>query len=270
MINFSELLWKPKRVAGERTSASSSRASEITDAFPELNQVPIEQVDVRPETRIALFNDPRSPGADRFRFLRMRLREIKDATNLRSMVITSPLPQDGKSTVAINLVTALAEKGRRNVLLIDADLYHPSVCPKLALSPRRGLSESIENGLDPLSVISRLEPLGWYLLAAGTPQGNPTEIVQSDALAGIIGRLSSIFEWIVIDTPPVAPLTDAISISRNVDASLLVARADRTPREAIDQAISLLGRKHVVGILLNAADGLNQVYSEYYGYYGNK
>jgi capsular exopolysaccharide synthesis family protein len=186
------------------------------------------------------------------------------------MVITSPLPQDGKSTVAMNLATALAEKGRRNVLLIDADLYHPSACPILALSARPGLSECVERGLDPLSAISRLEPLGWYLLAAGTPQGNPTEIVQSDALGGIIRRLSSIFDWVLIDTPPVAPLTDAISISRNVDTSLLVVRADRTPRDAIEQAVSLLGRKHVVGILLNAAEGLNQVYSEYYGHYGNK
>ena len=133
MINFSELLWKPRRVAGERASASANRAPEIFEEPLELGQVPVEQVQIRPESRIALFNDPRSPGADRFRFLRMRLREIKNAASLRSMVITSPLPQDGKSTIALNLATALAEQGKRSVLLIDADLYHPTLAPRLGL-----------------------------------------------------------------------------------------------------------------------------------------
>jgi succinoglycan biosynthesis transport protein ExoP len=270
MINFSELLWKPQRMTGDHSSASADQAPEIYEEAAELGRLPVEEVHIQPESRIALANDPRSPGADRFRFLRMRLRELKDVAKLRSMVITSPLPQDGKSTIALNLATALAEQGKRSVLLIDADLYHPSLAQRLGLQIRPGFGECLEDGLDPLTAVRRLEPLGWYLLQAGEPRGNPTELMQSESLSKVIQRVSPFFDWVLIDTPPVAPLADAVEVSRHVDASLLVVRADRTPREAIEHALTLLGQKHVLGILFNAAEGLNRVYSEYYGHYGKK
>lgn len=267
MINFSELLWKPQAASGHRSASRPGRAPEIAEEPAELRDVPVQAVQIQPESRIILSTDPRSPGADRFRFVRMRLREIKDAANLKSIVITSPRPQDGKSTIALNLATALAEKGKRNVLLIDADLYHPTLAPRLGLAPLPGLSECIEKGLDPLPLLRRIEPLGWYLLQSGTPQGSPAELAQSEALSVVIQKISPLFDWILLDTPPVAPLTDAVSMSRSVDASMLVVRADRTPREAVDHALTLLGPKHVVGVLLNAAEGLNRLYSDYYGHY---
>ena len=94
---------------------------------PAFKDIEVEQVEVLPESRIVFHNEPRSPGADRFRYLRMRLRELWDAGKLRSLLITSPLPQDGKSTIALNLATALAEHGKRTVLLIEADLHHPTL-----------------------------------------------------------------------------------------------------------------------------------------------
>ena len=83
-------------------------------------------------------------------------------------------------------------------------------------------------------------------------------------------RLTPYFEWILMDTPPVLPLTDALLLSRQVDATLLVARADRTPRDAIEQALTVIGRKHVLGIVLNGTEGLGRLYSQYYRYYGKK
>jgi Mrp family chromosome partitioning ATPase len=83
-------------------------------------------------------------------------------------------------------------------------------------------------------------------------------------------RLTPYFEWILVDTPPVLPLTDAISLSKQVDATLLVARADRTPREAIEQALTVIGRKHVLGIVLNGTESLGRRYSQYYQKYGEK
>jgi protein-tyrosine kinase len=189
---------------------------------------------------------------------------------LRSLLITSALPQDGKSTVALNLATVLAQGGKHTVLLIEADLYHPSLAQRLGLRARPGLAECLESGLDPISAIRRLEPLHCYLLQAGEYHGNPTELLQSDLLPGVLQRLSPYFDWILIDTPPVAPLTDALLISQHVDGCLLVVRADRTPREAVEEAIKLLGTKRVLGILFNGAEGLNRLYSKYYGYYGKK
>jgi capsular exopolysaccharide synthesis family protein len=185
-------------------------------------------------------------------------------------VITSPLPGDGKSTIAMSLATILSEQGQRPVLLIEADLHKPALAKSLGLRPRPGLAECLEDGADPLSQLRRVEPLGWYSLQAGYPRGNPTELMQSDALKTVLEKLSPYFDWILIDTPPVLPVTDALSLSKQVDATLLIARADRTPREAIEQAVTAIGRKHVLGILLNATEGLGRRYSQYYGHYGRK
>jgi capsular exopolysaccharide synthesis family protein len=258
MVNYSEVPGKHSRIGEPSLEASKFR------------QIPIEEVNLKPESRIVIHTEPRSPGADRFRFLRMRLRVIKTLGKLKTLLITSALPQDGKSTIALNLATALAEGGKRTVLLIEADLYHPSLCLRLGLPGRHGLAECLESGLDPLSVLRHLEPLHWYLLSAGEPRGNPTELLQSDSLPDLLQRLSPYFDWILIDTPPVAPLTDAVTLAQHVDGCLLVVRADRTPRGAVEEAMKLLGPKRVLGMLFNGAAGLNQLYSQYYGYYGKK
>ena len=213
-------------------------------------------------------SDPRSAGADRFRFLRMCLREVGNAGKLKSLQITSPLAQDGKSTIALNLATALAEGGKRTVLLIEADLHRPNLSAQLGIEKRVGLADCLEGNLNPVSAVIRLEPLGWYLLPSGEPRSNPTELLQTDAFAGVLQRLSPFFDWILIDSPPVIPLTDALSLARQADATLLVAREGRTPREAIEKAIAVLGRKRVLGIVLNALQGLDRMYSGYYGYSG--
>ena len=216
-----------------------------------------------------MLTDPHSDGADRLRYLRMRLRELREMTKLRSIVITSPMPQAGKSTIAMSLATTLAEMGKRTVLLIEADLHRPSLATSLGLRPQPGLAECLEAGLDPLSQVRKMDPLGWYSLQAGRPRGNPTELLQTDALKTVMERVSPYFDWILM-TPPVLPLTDALLLARQADTALLVARADRTPREAIEESLKLIGQKHVLGIILNGAEGLGRLYSKYYGHYGKK
>jgi polysaccharide biosynthesis transport protein len=235
---------------------------------PSFDDIQVNQVDVEPESRIVFFSDPRSPGADRFRYLRMRLRELWDAGKLRSLLITSPQPQDGKSTVALNLATALAEKGKRTVLLIEADLHHPTLGIQLGLKNLPGLAECLEDDVHPLSVVRRIEPLGWYLLPSGATERNPTDLLQPGVLASVMAKLSPHFDWIVFDAPPLGPITDAISLARFADASLMIVRAGRTPREAVEEAFKLLGPKHVLGVVLNGLEGLDKVYSKYRAYYG--
>jgi Mrp family chromosome partitioning ATPase len=111
-----------------------------------------------------------------------------------------------------------------------------------------------------------VDPLGCYLFPAGEPHGNPSELLQSDDLASIMQELRSNFDWIVMDAPPLRPLTDALSLARHAHASLLVVRAGRTPKSAVEQAVASLGTNHVAGIVLNALDGVHREYSNYYGY----
>jgi capsular exopolysaccharide synthesis family protein len=235
----------------------------------EFQQIAVEEVRVQPASRIVFHTDPNSPAADRFRFLRMRLRALWNTKRLRTLLVTSPLPEDGKSTIALNLATALAEGGKRTVLLIEGDLHRSPLTQHLGLEVRPGLAECLERGLNPVSALRRLEPLGWYVLPAGHATGNPTELLQSEALPGVMQALVPYFDWILIDSPPVIPLTDALSLGRHANASLLVARAGQTPKDAIEKALGLLGREHIVGVVLNGVEELDRLYSGYYSYSGH-
>lgn len=235
-----------------------------------LAEVPVEEASITPTTRIVYYTNPDSPGADRFRLLRMRLWPLSESGKLKSLLITSAHAQDGKSTVALNLATALAEQGKRRVLLIEGDLHHPSLTHRLGLSNQSGLAECLEDGLDPLTALRRVEPLGWYLLSAGRPRSNPTELLQSPILANVFEALRPYFDWILVDTPPVIPLTDTLSCRDYVDAALLIVRADRTPREAVEAAIGRVGKQHLLGIVLNGSAEIDRLYSDYSNSYGSK
>jgi len=233
-----------------------------------LERIPLEEIDVPPLSRIVFYTDPRGLAADRFRFLRMRIRELSSATKLQSLLVTSPLPLDGKSTVSLNLATALAEQGQNAVLLLEADLYHPSLAQRLGLKAGPGLAECLASGIAPLSVVRRVAPLGWYFLQAGSQLATPSDLLHGDEFAKIMRALSPHFKWIVIDSPPVLPVADALALARQADASFLVVRAGRTPSDAVQAAIEFLGAKHVMGVILNGVEGLERVYSKYNNYYG--
>lgn len=244
------------------------RKSEWQAGDPELDVITADVAQIERSSRIAVHDDPRGPCADRFRLLRLRLNERWNAETMKTLLITSPLPNDGKSTVALNLATALSERGNRMVLLIGADLHRPALTERLGLPERPGLAECLEDGLKPLSAIRRVEPLGWYLLPAGKARGNPTELLQGGSIAQIKQELSRHFDWILIDSPPAIPLADVLALKQRSDASLLVIRAGRTPTEMVERSVTLLGRKHVLGMVLNGIEHFDPAYSKYYSSYG--
>jgi len=227
----------------------------------------VERAEILPETRLVFHTDLHGPGADRYRLLRMRLRELGLASKLKTLLVTSPLPHEGKSTVCLNLATALAEGGKKNVLLLEADLHQPSLTGRLRLKSWAGLAECLEGTIDPRSAIRKIDPLNWYLLPAGGPRPNASELLQTAAIAGVMSNLSPHFDWIVVDSPPVLPLSDATSLTRYADATLLVARADQTVREAIDETIAIIGHQRIVGIVLNGVNSFDRSYSKYHKSY---
>ena len=230
-------------------------------------QFPVETVDLRPENRVVAYTDPRGPTADRLRFLRLRLNQVWDEEKLKRLLITSPQPHDGKSTIALNLAVILTEQRKRRVLLIEGDLHRASVSASLGLKGRPGVAECLESDTDPRSLVLCIEPLGCCFLAAGKASGNPSELLHKDALGIMIESLSPHFDWILIDSPPVAPLTDTLSWKERSDATLLIARAGQTPTLATEEALNLLGRKHVLAILLNGVEDLDSAYKKYYDAY---
>jgi capsular exopolysaccharide synthesis family protein len=224
--------------------------------------IPVEEAYLKPESRIVLHSDPASPAADRFRFLRMRLREIRKTGKPKSLLVTSPLANDGKSTVTANLATALAEQGKKSVLVVEADLHHASLARLLGLRRWPGLAECLEDAsVSPFAGIRRIEPLQWSLLPAGECRGNPADLLHNPRFGHVVDTLSSGFDWILIDSPPALDRPDALSLQQHAEATILVMRAGATTRTDVDQAVALLGRKKIVALVLNGAEDL--VHSNY-------
>jgi capsular exopolysaccharide synthesis family protein len=236
-------------------------------SLPEVLPAPVK---IDPRSRIVIHTAPHSAAADRIRQIKLRLHEAAAARNLKTVLITSPTAHDGKSMLALNLATALAGHGNKNVLLLEADLHHGGLAGLLALpSGAAGLAECIEESREPLSVIRRLDPLGWYLLPAGQPNGSPTDLLQKEAFGAAIRTLSAQFDWVVIDSPPVVPVSDALLLRRHADATLLVVRSGSTQRDDVEEAIRQLGREHVFGIVLNGVEDPGGRYDRYGSrYYG--
>jgi succinoglycan biosynthesis transport protein ExoP len=254
--------------------APSAQAHELAPALVappalaavEASAVPrfsVEQAHIRPQLRLVIYTEPHSSAADRFRFLRVRLQELQNTRKLKRLLVTSPLPQEGKSTLILNLATALSERGKRAVLLLEADLHHSCLTENLGLKTWPGLTECLHDSIDPLSAIRRIDPFGWHLLPAGEPSSNPIELLQSSQLGTVMQRITPHFDWILIDSPPVVPLTDAVLLQKHSDASLLVIRAGRTSRNAVEQATAILGPNHFVGFVLNGVEPPRQSYYSY-------
>ncbi len=253
----------------EKTQSEKPQNTGASAAVASLPDFPVEEAEITDESRLPVYSDPRSPAADRFRFLRMRLRDHWNAGKLKKLLVTSPMAHDGKSTVVMNLATALTERGKRSVLVVEADLHHASLAASLKLHHWLGLTECLQDlSTPPLSAIRRVEPLGWYLLPSGEPRRNPTELLQTPAFGNIIQQLAPLFDWVLIDTPPVLPLTDSIALQQHADASLLVVRSGQTPQEAVAQTIELLGSKKIAGIVLNGIDRRDQPYYQQRYYEG--
>lgn len=237
---------------------------------PRLDEIVPLQVQVTPENRIVFQTGPETPWADRIRYLRMHLRTMRETKGLKTVLITSPVAGDGKSTLAMNLATALTEEGKFRVLLIEADLHHASLAPQLGLAGcKEGLVDCLERGVHPLSVMRQLDPLGWYLLPAGEVRKAPAELLHTSAYEHVVKGLADTFDWILVDSPPVVAVSDALFLRQHSDATLLVVRAGHTPQSAVDEAIRQLGRQHIAAVVLNAVEGLERIYYKYgTAYYG--
>ena len=264
----------PDRVVNEALGTSEESDSLAAQEFlPEWESMSFclsgqaEECSVTAQSRLFVYSDPTSAAADRFRLAQIRLRNLQSSRNLKSLLITSPVPGDGKTTVALNLATVLAENGRVPVLLLEADVHRPTILARLGLKPWAGLNECFRRKEDPILAIRRINPLGFYLLPAGQPQGDGSRVLRSAFVSQLLkGFASSSVGWVLIDAPPTVPIADVLTLNAHADATLLVARAGATPREAIEESIRNLGQDHVVGIILNCIEGLDRMYSRYYGY----
>jgi polysaccharide biosynthesis transport protein len=213
---------------------------------------------------------PQSQMAESYRALRTSLLLTSSGAPPKTILVTSALPQEGKSTTSINCAIVLAQKDSR-VLLIDADLRRPSIHKTLGLGPKIGLSDVLTGNatLQQAIVRSPIAP-SLFILAAGTPPPNPAELLASSHMRDVLSTLREQYDHVVIDTPPTLSVTDAVVMSTSADAVVLVIRSGQTTKQALRRSRELLGRVNarVSGVLLNAVDLRSPDYYYYYEYQG--
>lgn len=190
-----------------------------------------------------------------YRQLRATLLLSRDGNQLRTLLVTSSLPGEGKTTTAINTAVSLAESGA-SVLLIDGDMRLPSLHKIFEVNNERGLSNALSNGLtdsDVFSLIKRPEMAEVSLLTSGPAMGNPTKLFDHIKMRQLLAILESKFTHIVIDSPPIVPFADSIILGAEVDGVLMVVQGGKTPREIVLRSMQLLDDvdASILGVVLN-------------------
>jgi len=238
---------------------SSQEPAEVADLdFPSLN------VSVAANSRLVFFNDPDSLPAEKFRFLGVRLRQIQQNRSLKKVLVTSSIPEEGKSLVSANLAGVLARRKQR-VLLIEGDLRRPTLAQQFGLGPLAGLGEWLQSDHQRISNIYRLADFNFWMMPAGRPPSNPLELMQSGNLARLMEHIGNLFDWIVVDSPPLLPLADTTVWARVTDGTLLVARVGKTERAQLERALDLVKKSELLGVVVNGSEQTD--YKSYYQRY---
>jgi capsular exopolysaccharide synthesis family protein len=219
---------------------------------------------ITPQNRLITVSDSDSPAAEAFRLLSVRLRHLRRDRNLKKVLVTSTIPQEGKSMVSANLACALASSTRKRTLLLEGDVRRPTLSKVFGLEPHAGLCEWLQGGRSLMSSIYRLEPGGIWLFPAGNAPAKPLELLESAKLPALMEELAASFDWLVIDSPPVLPLADTSVLTRLADGILLVTRQGTTQKRHLQRGLEALEAKKVIGVVLNSSK--NSSDNEYYSY----
>lgn len=232
----------------------------------QLGDFPSVQVAPTVESRLVSLTDKESLGAEKFRFLGVRLRQLQQTRSLKKLLITSTLSEEGKSLVAANLAATLARRKQQKVLLLEGDLRRPTQAGLFGGTRPAGLSEWLQSGTRTVSNIYHLDGPGFWLMPAGQPPENPLELMQSGKLGELLDQLVHWFDWVVIDSPPVLPLADTSVWARFADGILLVVRAGRTERQPLQRGLGALEQSRLLGLVVNNCTGHDE--KDYYSRYG--
>ncbi len=267
-----ELLQMAERTV--QTPEPISVPPQTIPAVPDLDQVPVANefeslpLAIPPQSRLVSLTDKDSLAAEKFRYLGVRLRQQQQNRPLKKVLITSTIPEEGKSMVAANLACTLARRKQQRTLLIDGDLRRPTLAKQFGLPKVPGLSEWLQRGTGPVKNIYRLEAAGIWILPAGSAPQNALELMQTGALSAMMKELSSRFDWIIIDSPPLLPLADTSVWVRLADGVLLVSREGKTEKQQLKRGLEALDQSKLLGAVINSTSSM--VHSDYYYRYAQQ
>jgi len=208
----------------------------------------------RVEPHLVAVSQPRSPYCEQFRSLRTKLLQAGERKQMRAFVITSAGVGEGKTLTALNLAWLLAQTEGVRALLIDSDLRQPCATEYLGIDASVGLSEVLGGDLSHEEAIIRLDPVGLYLLPGGKARDDVAELLSGPSYARLLTDVRKIFDYIIIDAPPLGIFTDANVLMNRADAALLVVRSGKTRYTLIDRLLEQIPREKLFGVVLNRVD----------------
>lgn len=218
------------------------------------------------DQKLVTYNDPKSHVAEAYRVLRTNIMFSSIDKKIKTIVITSASPGEGKSTVAANFGITLAHADSK-VLIIDCDLRKPTIHKKFGLSNRTGLTNILAQRLDFRKNIQTAAQIpNLFFITSGPLPPNPSELVGSEKMKDLMIELYEEFDYIILDTPPVGVVTDAAQLSSYMDGVVLVLESGSIEIEAAQRAKSLLSnvKANILGVVLNKIEAKTNGYYKYY------
>lgn len=250
------------RAAGATLGAAGSART------PEFVTLDISAARVEPH--LVAVTQPRSAHAERFRSLRTRVLHAGERKKMQAFVVTSAGVMEGKTLTALNLAWLLAQTDGVSALLIDGDLRNPCAADYLGLDAQTGLSEVLAGQATLQDSIVRLEPAGLHLLPGGAARDDVAEMLSGPTFSDVLREARRMFDYVIIDAPPLGIFTDATVLISRADSAIIVARAGRTRYAALERLLEPLPRASLLGVVLNGSD--EQLSENYYYYrrYGSR
>jgi capsular exopolysaccharide synthesis family protein len=223
-----------------------------------------------PSDRKAVF-DPRDIDpfyTEMIRGFRAKVEYQIDATGLRILGLTSAVAGEGKTKTAIHLAVNMASTGRKKVLLMDLDLRKSDIASEMRIGASPGLSEYLMGAVSREEILRITSIRGLFLIPAGKPVHSPVDMLAGEKFRSLLKELRGHFDLLILDTPPILPVPDALTISEQLDAFILVFRLSFTPYKLFQQAADELGTGRIMGVVLNGDEKKSdKYYSRYYGNY---
>jgi len=247
----------------ERESASLAAVAQLP-VEPVEGSMQCEVLTIAPpaENHLVSLPDGESAASEAFHLLGVRLRHLRRQRPLKKVLITSSIPQEGKSMVAANLACTLALRTQQKVLLLEGDIRRPTQSKIFGIANRAGICAWLNGERSLVNSMYRLEGPGIWILPAGTATGNSLELLQSGRVIPMMEQLTNWFDWVVIDSPPILPLADTSVWTNMADGILLVTRQGITQKRQLQRGLEAIGQQKLIGALLNSAKSVP--HTDYY------
>ena len=263
---------KPPSVNVVKMPTQTAKATVLDPPSPEVQAEASPLLDAALDPRLVSLLEPESSAAETFKMLRTKILVLARERPLRSIMVTSAEPRDGKSLTAANLAVSIAHGINDHVLLVDCDLRRPSLHEMFNLKNRYGIQEYLEQGTSvaPYLVKTPIEKL--TLLPGYKASKTPSELLCSTKMRELIEEFKSRYDdrFIIYDAPPGQFIAETTFLARMMDGVIFVVRHGKTPRNRIEETVESIGRERIIGVVFNASNEKRRDYGYYYRYYHGK